>query len=261
MSWCSGLVWLLVAVSRTVASGPSPPRIETSPIGSLVVNISDPVTLECRVSGEPAPGITWFKNNEPISMGGRYTMIRSSDLFIISAAVGRGDKSDSGVYHCEASNKLGVAKSQNSSLLVAFLKQDFREIPKSRQVNSGTPVAMECIAPRGSPEPVIWWEKNGMPLEHRSQMYSTFQNGTFLIHNATLVDNGDYRCVAQNDAGVRRSAPAYLNVFAKPMFLIRPETRKYEAQSVVKLECQADGFPKPLIEWKKDNSIDNIPLK
>lgn len=142
------LSWLLILISSCISS-PSPPRIETNPIGSLVVNITEPVTLECRVSGEPMPQITWYKNNKPINVGGKYTLIRNSDLFIISAMVGRGDKSDTGVYHCRAKNIHGVAQSTNSSLLVTFLKEDFREIPKSRQVNSGTSVSMECIAPRG----------------------------------------------------------------------------------------------------------------
>ena len=128
---------------------------------------------------------------------------------------------------------------------------------------------MECFAPRGSPEPIIWWEKDGKPLQHdehiykskSKNMYQVFENGTFLILNASLVDNGEYRCVAQNDAGIRRSAPAYLNVFSKPSFIIRPETAKYDVNSLVQLECEANGFPKPLIEWTKDGSVDNIPLK
>ena len=155
---------------------------------------------------------------------------------------------------------------------MSVLKDDFRESPKSRQVNSGSSVSMECKAPRGSPEPLIWWEKNGLPLPpqphhhhvHHSKLASShdsFDNGTLLIRNASLVDNGEYKCVAQNEAGVRRSAPAYLNVFEKPSFLVKPETAKYEAGANLELECQANGFPKPLIEWKKDNSLDNIPVK
>jgi len=120
---------------------------------------------------------------------------------------------------------------------------------------------MDCIAPRGSPEPIIWWEKNALPLQLNANHYRTFENGTFLILNATLIDNGEYRCVAQNDAGLRRSAPAFLNVFEKPSFLLKPQTKKFQSSSTVKLECQAKGFPQPLIEWKKDNSIDNIPSK
>jgi len=120
---------------------------------------------------------------------------------------------------------------------------------------------MDCIAPRGSPEPIIWWEKNGSPLQLNTQQYRAFDNGTFLIPNATLVDNGEYRCVAQNDAGLRRSAPAFLNVFEKPSFLIKPQTKKYQTGATVRLECQAKGFPQPLIEWKKDNSLDNMPSK
>ena len=67
----------------------------------------------------------------------------------------------------------------------------------------GNSVNMECIAPRGSPEPIIWWEKDGKPLqldEHiykskSKNMYQVFENGTFLILNASLVDNGEYRFI------------------------------------------------------------------
>lgn len=261
------LLIFLSVISNILALAP---RIDQNPMGVIVVNISDPVTLECRASGEPRPIITWFKNGIALNVlaNNRYTLIRNSDLFIVSARVGRGERSDSGVYYCIAKNEHGEARSSNASLLVTFLKDDFREIPKSRQINSGSEVNMECIAPRGSPEPIIWWEKNGMPLRldhhhHRKSesSYESFDNGTFSIRNASLVDNGEYRCVAQNDAGIRKSAPAYLNVFEKPSFLIKPETAKHEVNTQVQFECEANGFPKPLIEWKKDNSIDNIPLK
>ena len=120
---------------------------------------------------------------------------------------------------------------------------------------------MDCKAPRGSPEPIVWWEKNSTPLQLTAENHRIFENGTLALLNASLADNGEYRCVAQNDAGSRRSASALLNVFAKPTFLVRPESVKQEADSLVRFECQADGFPAPLIEWKKDGSIDSIPLK
>lgn len=256
----------MLLVIGCVQGSSRPPRIDQNPLSVLTVNISDPVTLECRVSGDPEPVVTWYKNERLLDIAGdnKYTLIRGTDLFIISAKVGRGEKSDSGDYFCKATNEHGQVSSGKATLLVTYLKDDFRAIPKSRQINSGSAIVMDCTAPRGSPEPLIWWEKNGMPLKltavNRGQ-YEVFANGTFLIQNATLIDNGEYQCVAQNDAGVRKSAPAYLNVFEAPSFLVKPTTGKYEAGRQVKIECQANGFPKPLIEWKKDNSVDNIPLK
>lgn len=43
--------------------------------------------------------------------------------------------------------------------------------------------------------------------------------------------------------------------------MLQPETSKQESGSRVELACQANGFPKPMIEWKKDGSIETIPLK
>ena len=109
------------------------PKIEQHP-NSVTVNVSDPVTLECRASGSPKPRITWFKDNQPLNVidrnespldsalnpaaSNKYTLIHDSNLFIFSAALGKGNKSDTGVYHCRAENELGYAISQNANLII-----------------------------------------------------------------------------------------------------------------------------------------------
>ena len=267
------------------------PKIEQHPL-SVIVNVTDPVTLECRASGTPTPQITWYKDGKQLHISSsdltngatkanKYALIHDSSLFIFSATLGRGDKTDTGVYTCRASNDLGVAVSSNATILITYLKEDFREVPKSRQVNAGSVVNMECKAPRGFPEPVVWWEKDGVPLHTQpaqtsfyafnnnkivvsdvgSTSYFAFVNGSLVIGNASVVDNGEYVCVAKNEAGVRKTGPARLNVFEKPNFIIQPETSKYQAGARVELECEASGFPRPQIEWKKDNSIENLPMK
>ncbi len=209
------------------------PRIEQHPM-SVIVNVSDPVTLECRASGEPKPKITWYRDGHLLNIGAsknegstqlqsnsKYTLIHDSNLFIISASLGKGNKSDTGVYYCKAQNQHGEAVSSNATLVITYLKDDFREMPKSRQVNAGSLVSMECKAPRGFPEPTVWWEKNNVQLimgqanDAVPQPFSIFNNGTFIIANASVKDNGEYVCVAKNEAGIKKSQPAYLNVFGK----------------------------------------------
>ena len=59
---------------------------------------------------EPEALITWFKDGN--------LLIHDSDLFIISAVVGRGNKSNSVVYHCRTHNEFGETLSRNASLLI-----------------------------------------------------------------------------------------------------------------------------------------------
>jgi hypothetical protein len=115
-------------------------------------------------------------------------------------------------------------------------------MPKSRQVNAGTVVSMECKAPRGVPEPIVWWEKDGVQLnagyeshqktfyvfkknvvssEPLIDSYHFFDNGSLVIKNASVTDNGEYVCVAKNDAGFRKTAPARLNVFGIDFSLVK----------------------------------------
>ena len=76
---------ILMALLTASCHGQLMPRIEQNPVGNVIVNVSDPVTLEYRASGEPRPEIAWYKGGKllDIVQDNHYTLIRSSDLFII----------------------------------------------------------------------------------------------------------------------------------------------------------------------------------
>ena len=104
------------------------PRIEQHPM-SVIVNVSDPVTLECRASGEPKPKITWYrdghllnivtnKNEASILSNNKYTLIHDSNLYITSSKfiITNASLKDNGEYVCLARNEAGFTKSQSALL-------------------------------------------------------------------------------------------------------------------------------------------------
>lgn len=65
------------------------------------------LTLRCRVRGYPAPRVTWFKDEIQLNVNHHISTNEEGELLIKGLGVG-----DNGVYSCEASNELGVARKQ-----------------------------------------------------------------------------------------------------------------------------------------------------
>lgn len=63
------------------------------------------VRLACRAMGTPEPSFQWFKDNQPISAGGRFDISQSVSGFTLVIKDCRVE--DSGEYKCEAINKAG----------------------------------------------------------------------------------------------------------------------------------------------------------
>lgn len=82
---------------------------ETSIRNVLQVANGDPVSVECSVSGYPAPAIQWFRNGaELVPQHDRYTISydgETTTLKFVSIAT-----SDAGKYVCIATNHQGEAK-------------------------------------------------------------------------------------------------------------------------------------------------------
>lgn len=48
--------------------------------------------------------------------------------------------------------------------IILVLREEFRLEPASTQSAQGETVILECMPPRGSPEPTVYWKKNGQNL-------------------------------------------------------------------------------------------------
>ncbi|XP_022097303.1 inactive tyrosine-protein kinase 7-like [Acanthaster planci] len=187
------IIWIQPSAKVTLKSPSSLDQIEE---GSRV-------TLNCKVEGNPAPDIVWFRDKARLAPDENVELTRSR-LRLRSARV-----EDSGVYSCRGQNRAGEAWSSGGNLTLTILDADFpinEEAPEDVLGVVGQSAEFHC-AFQGNPDPVIdWyfrWSEEGTNVVHMANGTSTkiFRNGTLVINNITLMDEGTYICIGRNDVG------------------------------------------------------------
>ncbi|XP_069554671.1 matrix-remodeling-associated protein 5-like [Brachyistius frenatus] len=112
---------------------------------------------------------------------------------------------------------------------------------------------LDCEA-QGEPKPSITWTKVAtgavMSIHSRAQRFEVLPNGTLVIQNVQLQDGGTYICSAHSFLGRDRLLTT-LEVWTRPP---RMQLASYREATIhqggeVRLECQADGIPTPLLSW------------
>uniref|UniRef100_A0AAY4B2F0 Roundabout, axon guidance receptor, homolog 3 (Drosophila) n=1 Tax=Denticeps clupeoides TaxID=299321 RepID=A0AAY4B2F0_9TELE len=233
----------------------APPRIVEHP-SDLIVSKGEPATLNCKAEGRPSPMVEWYKDGERVETDredprSHRMLLPSGSLFFLRIVHGRRSKPDEGVYVCVARNYLGEAVSRNASLEVAILRDDFRLTPNDVVVAAGEPAVMECIPPRGHPEPTISWKRNNVRVNDKDERI-TIRGGKLMISNTRKSDAGMYVCVGTNMVGEKDSDPAELVVFERPMFVRRPVNQVVLADDTVDFQCEVQGDPTPTIRWRRE---------
>uniref|UniRef100_A0AAZ3RXK8 Roundabout homolog 2-like n=1 Tax=Oncorhynchus tshawytscha TaxID=74940 RepID=A0AAZ3RXK8_ONCTS len=234
----------------------SPPRIVEHP-SDLIVSKGEPATLNCKAEGRPSPTVEWYKDGERVETDkddprSHRMLLPSGSLFFLRIVHGRRSKPDEGSYVCVARNYLGEAVSRNASLEVALLRDDFRQNPTDVVVAAGEPAILECIPPRGHPEPTTYWKKDKVRIEDKEDRI-TIRGGKLMISNTRKSDAGMFICVGTNMVGERDSETAQLTVFERPTFLRRPINQVVLEEEGVEFRCQVQGDPQPNIRWRKDD--------
>nr|XP_032835105.1 roundabout homolog 2-like isoform X7 [Petromyzon marinus] len=234
----------------------APPRIAEHP-SDLIVSRGEPATLNCKAEGRPAPTVEWYKDGERVETDrddprSHRMLLPTGSLFFLRIVHGRRTKTDEGSYVCVARNYLGEAVSRNASLEVAILRDEFRQNPSDVVVAAREPAVMECLPPRGHPEPTVSWKRNGVALTDKDERV-TIRGGKLMISNTQKADAGMYVCVGTNMVGERDSEPAELAVFERPTFARKPMNLVMLADSDAEFRCEVHGDPPPTVRWRKED--------
>ncbi|XP_042342300.1 roundabout homolog 2 isoform X1 [Plectropomus leopardus] len=252
--------FLLVSLI-TIASGSrarfedSAPRIVEDP-SDLIVSKGEPATLNCKAEGRPSPSIEWYKDGERVETDkddprSHRMLLPSGSLFFLRIVHGRRSKPDEGVYTCVARNYLGEAISRNASLDVAILRDDFRQAPSDVVVAAGEPAVLECVPPRGHPEPTVSWKRNNVRVSTKDERIS-MRGGKLMISHTRKSDAGMYVCVGTNMVGERDSDPAELVVYERPVLVRRPVNQVVMEEETVDFLCEVHGDPPPTVRWRRE---------
>ncbi|VFV36407.1 roundabout homolog 3 [Lynx pardinus] len=111
---------------------------------------------------------------------------------------------------------------------------------------------MECVPPRGHPEPSVSWRKDSARLKEEEGRI-TIRGGKLMMSHTLKSDAGMYVCVASNMAGERESGAAELVVLERPSFLRRPVNQVVLADAPVDFPCEVQGDPPPRLRWRKED--------
>ncbi|CAG6001978.1 unnamed protein product [Menidia menidia] len=224
-----------------------------NPFNERIVSGTGKTTvLNCSASGNPFPEIIWILPNgtrfiSGSSNGSRHQFGSDGTLVIYNS-----QKEDSGKYRCGAKNYLGYI--EKVIILNIGQKPYILTRPKSTiRSLAGEVLSLHCLSD-GSPRPgIIWTVPSGQSLTQLEVLgrYRLLQNGTLVIQDTMLIDQGNYICRARNDVGEAvLTVPVSITAYPPRISSGPPQSVRVISGTPIQLKCAASGIPKPEITWE-----------
>ncbi|XP_043801780.1 Down syndrome cell adhesion molecule-like protein Dscam2 isoform X30 [Apis laboriosa] len=206
--------------------------------------------LKCVASGNPTPEITWeldgkrLSNTERLQVG-QYVTVNGDVVSHLN--ISSTHTNDGGLYKCIAASKVGSA--EHSARLNVYGLPFIRHMDK-KAIVAGETLRVTCPV-AGYPIESIVWERDTrvLPINRKQKV---FPNGTLIIENVErMSDQATYTCVARNAQGYSARGTLEVQVMVPPRWILEPTDKAFAQGSDARVECKADGFPKPQVTWKK----------
>ncbi|KRF98099.1 uncharacterized protein Dwil_GK22019, isoform BJ [Drosophila willistoni] len=205
--------------------------------------------VTCPVAGYPIDSIVWERDNRALPINRKQKVFPNGTLIIENVE----RNSDQATYTCVAKNQEGYSARGSLEVQVMVLPQivpfDFGE----ESINELDMVSASCTVNKGDLPVDIYWTKNGGRLYTNDGLIVTRHSqrlSVLSIESVRARHAGNYSCVATNNAGeIRQSSILRVNV--PPRWILEPTDKAFAQGSDAKVECKADGFPKPQVTWKK----------
>uniref|UniRef100_A0A673G861 Neural cell adhesion molecule L1-like protein n=1 Tax=Sinocyclocheilus rhinocerous TaxID=307959 RepID=A0A673G861_9TELE len=256
-----------------------PTITEHSPASLIAFPFEESFPMKCEATGNPGLEFRWTKNGQDFDpyQDLRLITLDDSGTFIIP---NNGNLTEfQGNYRCFATNKLGTAMSEEIEFVVPNVPKFPKEIIDPIEVMEGQSVILECNPPKGIPPLEIYWMTIRLQHIEQDERVSVGLNGNLYFSNAIKTDSRrDYCCFAafprirtivqktamsvvvksnkllkDSDSG---SGRGYANsLLERKPSLLTPTAKESHTYLMkgedLQLECIAEGFPTPKVEWVK----------
>ncbi|XP_062527449.1 cell adhesion molecule Dscam2 isoform X23 [Bombyx mori] len=221
------------------------------PMKKRPVVAGDTLIVHCPVAGYPIDSIVWERDGRVLPINRKQKVFPNGTLVIENVE----RMSDEATYTCVAKNSQGYTARETLELQVMVPPQilpfEFGEEP----ANAGDTATLTCSVSKGDQPVNISWIFNGQELTKFNNLgvvLSSINKKTAImsIDSVSGVHRGTYICVATNRAGSANHS-AVLEVNVPPRWILEPTDKAFAQGSDAKVECKADGFPKPQVTWKR----------
>ncbi|XP_026315575.1 Down syndrome cell adhesion molecule-like protein Dscam2 isoform X8 [Hyposmocoma kahamanoa] len=221
------------------------------PMKKRPVVAGDTLIAHCPVAGYPIDSIVWERDGRVLPINRKQKVFPNGTLVIENVE----RMSDQATYTCVAKNSQGYSARGTLELQVMVAPQilpfEFGEEP----ANAGDMASISCAVSKGDLPLNITWMLNGQTISNNNKMgivLTSINKKTSIMNvdSVSGIHRGTYHCVATNPAGTANHS-AILEVNVPPRWILEPTDKAFAQGSDAKVECKADGFPKPQVTWKR----------
>nr|XP_037870635.1 Down syndrome cell adhesion molecule-like protein Dscam2 isoform X48 [Bombyx mori] len=219
------------------------------PMKKRPVVAGDTLIVHCPVAGYPIDSIVWERDGRVLPINRKQKVFPNGTLVIENVE----RMSDEATYTCVAKNSQGYTARETLELQVMVPPQIMPFEFGAEPVNAQEMVLVTCTVSKGDLPLKINWYFNGAKIisgDIGINLVNTKRTSQLSIESVSHQNQGNYTCVVKNDAGlVNHTTELYVNV--PPRWILEPTDKAFAQGSDAKVECKADGFPKPQVTWKR----------
>nr|XP_050869989.1 cell adhesion molecule Dscam2-like isoform X26 [Vespula vulgaris] len=215
--------------------------------------------VTCPVAGYPIESIVWERDTRVLPINRKQKVFPNGTLIIENVE----RMSDQATYTCVARNAQGYSARGTLEVQVMVAPQIGPFSFGDEAANAGEMATVQCAVIKGDLPVDIVWSLNGQPVDvtdaQTNQNYdrqdiivsrSNKRASTLTIDSVAARHAGEYSCTASNAAGSATHS-SVLSVNVPPRWILEPTDKAFAQGSDARVECKADGFPKPQITWKR----------
>ncbi|XP_076173895.1 Down syndrome cell adhesion molecule 1 isoform X33 [Ptiloglossa arizonensis] len=206
--------------------------------------------VTCPVAGYPIESIVWERDTRVLPINRKQKVFPNGTLIIENVE----RLSDQATYTCVARNAQGYSARGTLEVQVMVVPHIGPFSISDGPANSGDMVSATCSIMKGDFPVKIVWKFNGRTIDFNDPDVTitriNLRMSALSIESVAARHAGNYTCVATNRAGnVSHSTTLAVNV--PPRWILEPTDKAFAQGSDARVECKADGFPKPQVTWKR----------